>query len=139
MLQKLLNIKLTNWKVAPVIPLFKDEKAEVMDNYRPISILSTFSKLLERVVHFQLYAFLTRNKIVHPYQCGFRKGYSTESAVIDFTDSIRRPNGSGKLDWNGICRLYLRKAFDTVDNTILLSKLHTYGIEMMRWHGLRTI
>ena len=61
-----------------------------MDNYRPISILSTASKLLEKAVHFQLYAFFNRNKLLSPYQCGSRKVYSTESAVICFTDTIRR-------------------------------------------------
>jgi hypothetical protein len=86
-----------------------------------LTISSTFSKLLERAVHFQLYAFLTRNKILNPYQCGFREGYSAESAVIAFTDTIRRQMEQG--NFTAAVFLDLRKAFDTVAHTVLLNKL----------------
>ena len=60
-----------DWKSARVVPLFKKGKAEEMDNYRPISILPSVSKILERAVYIQLYAYLQSNKVLSPYQCGF--------------------------------------------------------------------
>ena len=67
-----------DWKSARFIPLFKKRKADEMDNYRPISMLSVLSKVLERAVHIQLYKYLQQNKILSPHQCGFRKCHSTE-------------------------------------------------------------
>ena len=78
------------WKAAQVIPLFKKGKVEDVNNYRPISILSAASKLLEKAVHVQLCAFLCENKILSPYQYGFLKLHSTESPALPFADTIRR-------------------------------------------------
>ena len=80
----------SDWKSARVIPLFKKGKADEMDNYRPISILPVLSKVLERAVHIQLYKYLQQNKILSPYQCGFRKCHSTEFAALSFSGNIRR-------------------------------------------------
>ena len=68
-----------------------------MDTYRSISALPVVSKVLERAVHTHLYRFLHEMKILSPYQCGFRKGHSTESAVISLTDNIRRNMDQGIL------------------------------------------
>ncbi|KAL9986631.1 hypothetical protein ACROYT_G000802 [Oculina patagonica] len=84
------------------------------------------AKILERAVHRQLYQFLTENKILSPYQCGFRKNHSTESAAISFTDTIRRGMDQGLL--TGAVFIDLRKAFDTVDHEIIVSKLNAVGI-----------
>ena len=92
-----------------------------MVNWFPVA-----SKLLERAVHLQLYGFLSENELLSPYQCGFRKKHSTESAAIFFTDSIRRGIDQGLL--TGAVFIDLRKAFDTVDHDILLEKLKYCGI-----------
>ena len=60
-----------DWKAAYVIPLFKKGKDNV-DNYRPMSILPAISKLLERVMHTQLVSYLQENRLLRPFQCGFR-------------------------------------------------------------------
>ena len=66
-------------------------------------------------------------KLLTPFQCGFRKGHSTESAVISFTDAIRRSMDQGCL--TGVVFIDLRKAFDTVDHELLLEKLSGFGLE----------
>ena len=66
-------------------------------------------------------------KLLTPFQCGFRKGHSTESAVISFTDTIRRNMDQGCL--TGAVIVDLRKAFDTVDHGLLLEMLRGFGLE----------
>ena len=97
-----------------------------MDNYRPISILPVLSKVLERAVHIQLYKYLQQNKILSPYQSGFRKRHSTKFAALSFSDNIRRNMDQGQL--TGAVFIDLRKAFDTVDHTVLLNRLSNLGI-----------
>ena len=132
-LTTLINVSLftglvpSEWKSARAIPLFKGGKIEDMDNYRPISILPVVSKLLERVVQDQLSCFLHEMKLRTPFQCGFRKGHSTESAVISFTDTIHRDMDHVYL--TGAVFIDLRKAFDTVDHELLLEKLRGFGLE----------
>ncbi len=133
-LTAIINFSLKNgyvpseWKSARVIPLLKKGKAENLDNYRPASILPAASKILERAVHTQLYNFLTREQLLNPYQCSFRKGHSTELAVLSFTDSIHHNMDQGLL--TGVVFVDLSKAFDTIDHELLLQKLSLlYEIE----------
>ena len=122
----------TEWKAARVIPLLKKDSANDMDNYRPISILSTASKLLERVVHVQLVYYLREYKLLNPYQCGVRKDYSTELAALSFADTIRRNIDLGQL--TGAVFVNLRKAFDTADHSIMLRKLFAIGVVGREFH-----
>ena len=111
-----------------MIPVFffKKGKSEDLDNYRPISVLPIISKILERAVQEQLYVYLTTHQLLNPYQCGFRRFHSTETAAISLTDTIRR-NIDQKL-LTGAVFVDLRKAFDTIDHHLLLAKLNSYGI-----------
>ena len=115
------------WKVARCVPVFKGGDAKNLDNYRPISVLPVFSKILERVVHYQLYEYLESNKLLAPYQFGFRKNRSTSSAVVHLTDTIRKNMDMGEL--TGALFIDLQKAFDTVDHQSLTSKLLCYVVE----------
>lgn len=97
-----------------------------MDNYRPISVLPVFSKVLERVVYKQLYSYLEANELLSERQFGFRQRSSTQHAVTILTDSIRQNIDKGLM--TGAVFLDLRKAFDTVDHSRIISKLPLYGI-----------
>ena len=95
-------------------------------NYRPIAVLSPFAKILERLVYNQLSHFLEKENILFKHQFGFRKNYSTEQAILELTDNLKM-----KIDDNeAICSIFLdlSKAFDTLNNQILLRKLYRYGI-----------
>ena len=113
-------------KIARVIALYKKGVKYDPNNYRPISLLSHFDKILEKIICRRLVSFLERNKILYCYQYGFRKLYSTALALIEITDFIKR-----LLDEkNYVISIFIdfKKAFDTVDHDILLYKLECYGI-----------
>jgi hypothetical protein len=116
----------TLMKVAKVIALFKKGDRSKANNYRPISLLSIFNKLFEKILCKKLVSFLNHNNAIFKFQFGFRKLYSTTLALIEFTDSIRRLLDDG----NYAISIFvdLTKAFDTVDHEILLHKLDFYGI-----------
>ena len=113
-------------KISRVTPIYKSGEVTDTGNYRPIATLSSFSKVPERLIYNQLYLFLENNDIILKYQFGFRKGYSSEQAILEITDNLNSAIDNKQIT----CGLFLdfSKAFDTVNHDILLSKLYTYGI-----------
>ena len=105
----------------------------VFSNYRPVSVLPAFSKLLERLMYNRLICFINDNKLLCDYQFGFQKGKSTYMAMVILIEKI-----SEALD-RGDCVIgvfwYFSKAFDTVDHKMLLQKLEIYSIKniSLKW------
>ena len=113
-------------KIALVTPIFKANESNLFENYRPISVLSCFSKLLEKLMYKRLYNYVETKKILSKHQYGFRRNRSTEHAILELTDKISKAMDEGKYTM-GIF-LDLSKAFDTVNFEILFKKLQHYGI-----------
>ena len=113
-------------KLAKVIPLDKKNSPEVPSNYRPISLLSVFSKIVEKLMHKRLYSSLEKYDILHSLQFGFRAKHSTLHALISLTESVKQTIDESMFG----CGVFidLQKAFDTVNHPILLQKLQRYGV-----------
>ena len=114
------------WKAAKVTPIYKGGDKGDLNNFRPISVLPIISKILERSVHNQLYAYVQDRNILSSEQSGFRPNHSTQTALIDVTDHILTGMEDGKV--TGIVFLDLQKAFDTVSHDLMLMKLYDLGV-----------
>ena len=114
----------SSWKEAKVKPLFKSGAKDDVNNHRPISILPTLSKLIEKWVDTQFLEYLNSFDLLHKSQSGFRPRHSTESALTQMVKSCLRTVNVGRLI--GCILVDFRKAFDLVDQLILLKKLQCY-------------
>ena len=116
-------------KIVPllkIIPIFKKGDRQSPTNYRPISILTCFSEIFEKLIHTRLTKFWTKHKVLTTTQYGFQAKLSTTHALLDVITSSFE-NIKDNL-FTGLILLDLAKAFDTISHDILLSKLDHYGI-----------
>lgn len=114
-------------KLAKIIPLHKNGEKHLCSNYRPISLLSVFNKVFEKKIHNDITEFIESNNILFINQFGFRKYHNTIDALTKTHDYIINENRLNKKTI-GIF-IDLKKAFDSIDNEILISKLKHYGID----------
>ena len=116
-------------KLAEVIPLYKNKVIDRLVNYRPISLLMTMSKLLEKLMYKRVYAFINKYDILYKSQYGFCSHHLCEQAIQELLGKILQAREDG--DQATSIFLDLSKALDTLDHKVLLAKLGRYGI-----HGL---
>ena len=123
----------TQLKIAKIIPIFKSGDPLCMDNYRPISLLSCFSKTFEKIACIRLSIFLENNKLLSDNQFGFRSNHSTVHPMLKFMNHVSNALNKKKHCIAIFCDL--RKAFDTVDHEILFKKLERLGIcgSTLKW------
>ena len=112
-------------KVAKVTPLYKKGSTDELGNYRPISVLSVFSKIIEKIVHKRLMSFIGKFNILNDCQFGFQKKRNTKLALLELVTDITARIDTGYFGI-GIF-IDLKKAFDTINHNILFRKMELYG------------
>ena len=112
-------------KISKVTPIYKCDCDTDPNNYRPISLLSVFNNIFEKLIYKRLIKFINKHNLLFDSQYGFRKEFSNHHAMLDKVSSIQS-NIDQKLF---SCAIFidLKKAFDTVDHDILIWKLFHYG------------
>jgi hypothetical protein len=125
-LEYLINILFSNgivpndFKIGNVIPIYKKGSLSCTCDYRPISLLSIFDKLLEKLMYKRLLNILGKNRVLFERQVGFRTRYSTEYAILSIVNKVQKAIDNR----NYSCGIFLdfNKAFDTVNHEILIQK-----------------
>ena len=120
-------------KIAKIKPLFKSGEKDLVNNYRPISIVPRFSKLLERIMYNRLYTHVTNNNLLYEKQFGFQIKCSTEYAILQLAMDIYHSFNEKKFSLGVL--IDPSKAFDTINHDTLLSKLKHFGLtqDCIKW------
>ena len=119
-------------KMARVTPIHKEGSKTNISNYRPISILASFSKIYEKLMYDRVLNFLESNNSLYENQYGFRPGRSCEYALLNAQNSILESLTNQQIS---LLLIDFSKAFDMVEHPILLQKLKHYGIRgpVLKW------
>ena len=121
------------WKNAIVSPIHKKDDKTLVENHRPISLLSSLGKTLEKVVHKTMHNFLLEKNVITPFQPGFVSGDSTVNQLVDLHNTFSRALDECKEVRVVFCGI--SKAFDRVWHKGLIAKLKHYGISggLLSW------
>ena len=114
-------------KIAEVVPLYKGKARYEVENYRPISLLLTISKLLEKLIYSRVYDFLISSNQLYESQYGFRRNHTCKHAICEFISKVVKNSQLGKITV-GIF-LDLSKVFDMLEHLVVYRKLDRYGIK----------
>ena len=115
-----------NLKLADVTPIFKKKDKTFVENYRPVSVLPTVSKIFERIMQKQITDYI--RKFLSPFLCGYRKGFSIQYALLSLIERWRLC--LDKQGFAGALLMDLSKAFDTINHELLIAKLHAHGFSI---------
>ena len=115
-----------NLKLADITPAYKKGKKDMKENYRPVSILPNLSKIFEKLMFKEMSQFF--DKIFSKYQCGFRKGFSTQQCLLAMLEKWKRSIDNGRSF--GALLTDLSKTFDCLDHELLIAKLNAYGFHL---------
>ena len=133
LLLRILNISFSTsvspqiWKKSIISPLAKTNVVKTLSDLRPISLLCALSKLFERIVHNKISVFLNQHNLITSRQVGCRPHHSTQAALLEFTDDDK--SGIDNGDLTIIVLIDLSKAFDLLNHSILLRKLHSLNFD----------
>lgn len=116
----------SNWKLAKIIPVLKDNgKGYTLDNIRPIALTSNLVKLIERIIYARMAKFIDDNDLLSPHQIGFRPGCSIWHAHVDLESRIKLARYRRQIA--ALVTLDISKAYDSVEYNILLHQLQSYN------------
>ena len=113
-------------KLAEIVPLSKGKEYNLVINYRPISLLMTISKVLEKIVYHHFYSFLELNGTLFESKYGFRLQRSCKQAILEMVGNLLQTHSKGLYSSGTF--LDLSKSFDTLNHDVLIKKLESYGI-----------
>ena len=131
------NIFPENWKTAKVIPLHKKNSKTDPKNFRPVALLPTLSKILEKAIFTQMISYLNENNLLHPAHHGFRAHHNTSTALMEIYDGWMEAFDRDEI--TAVVMLDMSAAFDVVDNIILTDKLKLYGFQENSIIWLKTV
>ena len=110
-------------KLADITPAYKKNDCTLVENYRPVSVLPTLSKIFERIIQKQFFAHV--NEFLSPYLCGYRKEFNTQYALLSLIEKWKKTLDN--KGYTGAILIDLSKAFDTINHELLIAKLYAYG------------
>ena len=110
-------------KLADITPVYKKKDPTLVENYRPVSVLPSFSKIFERIIQKQFSSYV--DKFLSPYLCGYRKGFNTQYALLPLIEKWKK--GLNNKGYASAILMDFSKVFDTINHELLIAKLYAYG------------